>query len=507
MGADIYMDIYNASLTAPFPCVVVMKGIGLRRPKGVEGPGTPKKPHKYWNVHLFILIIFGQSIMGKKKSKKPAGPDEIDIALAELPPLPPELATPKPLAPLKPTPEELKRPFVSVLCVTFNRRPFIPMFLEMVRNQDYPQSRMEIIVVDDGTDPIGDIVAAAGMPNVRYVRMEGKVPLGTKRNYANSLVDKRAKYIIPMDDDDVMMSERVSHSVDVLERNPGALCAGSSEMFLYFKHIKKLYKFGPYMVTPDAKAAHEANFGHRNRVGAKLDDYVPIPTQHATNGTFAYRRELMDITKYDASACLAEEKKFLKEYTIPMVQLNPFKCILCISHEHNTFDKRKLLENVNPMFVQESNRDIDSFFKLPKEAHIKKFFLEDVDQLLENYAPGLPNMKPDVQKQIKEIEAERDRMIREQMQQHQQQQQQGQPAIVIQQPGQPPKQLTLEEVVQLIQLQQAQIEYLTRSAEELNQQSHTWRRKLMQSMLSTVDPPPATSPSLGENFTRIEIEI
>ena len=254
--------------------------------------------------------------MGKKKSNKTKGPDEIDRALAELPPLPPELmvAPPPPvLAPLKPTSEELRRPFVSVLCVTFNRRPFIPTFLEMIRNQDYPQSRIEIIMVDDGTDPVRDIIVAEKMPNVRYVRVENKMTLGTKRNYANSLVDKRAKYIIPMDDDDVMMRERISHSVETLERNPGALCAGSSEMFLYFKHIKKLYKFGPYMVSPDTKTAHDKTYGHRNCIGAKLDDYIPIPTQHATNGTFAYRRELLNITQYDTSACLAEEKKFLKE--------------------------------------------------------------------------------------------------------------------------------------------------------------------------------------------------
>ena len=452
--------------------------------------------------------------MGKKKSKTSTSElDEIDRALAELPPLPPELAVakPKPLPPpLKATSDEMKRPFVSVLCVTFNRRPFIPTFLEMVRNQDYPQSRMEIIIVDDGTDSVRDLIEHAAMPNVRYVRMEQKMPLGTKRNYANSLVDKKSKYVIPMDDDDVIMSERISHSVDMLERNPGALCAGSSEMFLYFKHIKKLYKFGPYMVNPETKTSHEKTYGHLNRIGAKLGDYVPIPTQHATNGTFAYRRELIQLTQYDPSACLAEEKKFLKEYTIPMVQLNPFKCILCMSHEHNTFDKRKLLENMNPMFVSESTRDVDCFFKLPKEAHIKQFFLEDVDKLLDAYDAGLPKMKPDVLKQIKEIELERDKMIREQQQLHQQQQQQQQPVIVIQQPGQAPQQLTLEDVVNLMRQQQCQIDYLTRTVGDLEQTAWSFRQKTMDSMLA----PPTTTTSTTttsihneESFTRIEIEI
>jgi hypothetical protein len=320
-------------------------------------------------------------------------------------------------------------------------------------------------------------------------------------------VDKRAKYIIPMDDDDVMMSERISHSVEMLEKNPQALCAGSSEMFLYFKHIKKLYKFGPYMVSPEMKAGHEANYGHRNRIGAPLEDYIPIPTQHATNGTFAYRRELLSITKYNEKACLAEEKEFLKEYSIPMVQLNPFKCILCMSHEHNTFDKRKLLENMNPLFVSESNRDVDCFFKLPKEAHIKKFFLEEVDKLLENYEAGLPKMKPDVLKQIKEIEADRAKMMQEQMQKQQQQQQQqqgqqGQPVIMVQQPGQPPQQLNLEEIVQLIRQQQSTIEYLTRLNQNLETNNQTYRKKVMDHMLTDTAKKDTMS-----GFTRIEIEI
>jgi len=447
----------------------------------------------------------GQGAQQPKKEPK----EDIDKILKEHG-IKPNSKLPVPVPPsppqeIKPTADELKKPFVSVLCVTYNRRPFIPMFLEMVRNQDYPQSRIEVIIVDDGTDPIEDVVTKENMPNVRYVRVKEKMPLGKKRNYANSLISNKTKYIIPMDDDDVMMSERISHSVEMLEKNPQALCAGSSEMFLYFKHIKKLYKFGPYMVNPEDKAAHEAANHHRNRIGAPLNDYLPVPTQHATNGTFAYRRELLNITRYNETACLAEEKEFLKGYTIPMVQLNPFKCILCMSHEHNTFDKRKLLENMNPMFVAESNRDVDSFFKLPKEAHIKEFFLEKVDKLLDAYDPGLPKHKPDVLKQIKVIEAERDEMMRKQQQQQQQQQQQ--PAIVIQQPGQPPQNLSMEDVVNLMRQQQAHIDYLTRTLDELQNSSTVYRRKCMEHTYKELYGTPASHIQDEEKFTRIEIQI
>lgn len=439
--------------------------MGKRLKKGTKTPQNHAKP-----------------VPAETSSEASAPPILADPTTAKLPP-------PPPLSKMKPANNvEASKPFVSILCATYNRRPFIPMFLEMVRNQDYPQSRMEIIIVDDGTDPVEDIITEARptMPNIRYVRIPFKIPLGRKRNYANSLVSSQAKYVIPMDDDDVMMSERVSHSVETLERNPQAMCAGSSEMFLYFKHIRKLYKFGPYMVSPEEKQRHDAIYSVRNSVNSPLDQYLPIHTNHATNGTFAYRRELIKMCKYNDKACLAEEKEFLKGYTIPMVQLNPFKCILCISHEHNTFDKRKLLENANPIFVSESSRSVDCFFKLPKEAHIKKFFMEDVDALLEKYRPGLPDMKPDVQKQLKELEEERAKMAGPGGQAAG-----SQTCIVIQQPGQPPKQLTMEEVVDLMRQQQMHIDYMTNQLAQMQEKTAEYRQRILDYMLASEPELPA----------------
>ena len=47
-------------------------------------------------------------------------------------------------------------------------------------------------------------------------------------------------------------------------------------------------------------------------------------------------------------------------------------------------------------------RSVEMFIKNKFEDHIKKFFMEDIDKLLENYAPGKPEMKPDVLKQLKD---------------------------------------------------------------------------------------------------------
>jgi hypothetical protein len=188
-----------------------------------------------------------------------------------------------------------------------------------------------------------------------------------------------------MDDDDYYPPERIAHAVERLEQNKSALCAGSSEIYIYFKHIQKMIQCGPY------------------------------GPNHATAGTFAFRRELLKITKYDEHAAIAEERAFLKEYTIPFVQLDPLKTILVFSHEHNTFDKRKMLDNPHPDYLKESPKTVDMFIKFKNERRVKHFFMEEVDKLLENYEPGEPKMKPDVLVQIKEIEAKREKMLQAEM--------------------------------------------------------------------------------------------
>ena len=43
-------------------------------------------------------------------------------------------------------------PFVSICTPTYNRRPFFPAMFRCFLNQTYPKSRMEWIIVDDGSD-------------------------------------------------------------------------------------------------------------------------------------------------------------------------------------------------------------------------------------------------------------------------------------------------------------------------------------------------------------------
>ena len=49
-------------------------------------------------------------------------------------------------------------PYVSICTPTFNRRPFFKGIIQCIAEQDYDRSKMEWIVVDDGTDSVRDIL-------------------------------------------------------------------------------------------------------------------------------------------------------------------------------------------------------------------------------------------------------------------------------------------------------------------------------------------------------------
>jgi len=276
-----------------------------------------------------------------------------------------------------------KTPFISVCTPTYNRRPFIPIMLRCFEIQTYPKDKIEWIIVDDGTDKIEDLVTH--IPQVKYFKYDKKMTLGEKRNICNEKAI--GEIIIYMDDDDYYPPERFSHAVDMLIQNPKALCAGSSAMYIYFKHINKMYQFGPY--------------------GEK----------HATAATFAFRRELLKQTNFKTSSSVAEEKSFLKEYTIPFVQLDPKKSIVVFSHNHNSFDKKELLQNMPNPFIHDTQVLPED---IVKENDILKFFMEDIDGLLENYELGTVNYKPDVSKQLKELRENRDKTMREEMEKQRQ---------------------------------------------------------------------------------------
>lgn len=241
------------------------------------------------------------------------------------------------------------KPFVSILVPTYNRRRFIPQLLRGYASQTYPKERMELIVLDDGTDCVEDMFK--GIPGVRYVRAESKMKIGAKRNMLNKLA--RGDIMVCMDDDDYYPPERVEHAVSALATSKANL-AGSSEIYMYYTDSCEIWKFGPY--------------------GPK----------HATNGTFAYKRAYAQTHLYDETVDYAEERSFLEDYKHPMVQLNPMKVMLVIAHEANTYGKHALREKARARRAELIAKE-DNGIKLTPQEENEKHLVTLTGMKLKNF--------------------------------------------------------------------------------------------------------------------------
>jgi len=223
-------------------------------------------------------------------------------------------------------------PLVSIVTPTYNRRRFIPSLIKMVQSQTYPRDKMEWIVYDDGQEEVRDLFEGMrhDLPSLNFIWSEDKMTLGEKRNRLNE--EAKGDIIVAMDDDDFYFPERVQEAVMALTMNPGVHLAGSSEVYMYFTDNREIWKAGPYF------------------------------SRHATNGTMAWTKDYARTHRYNENVAFAEERSFLDEFINPLIQLNPKKVMLVMSHTDNTFDKTELRNVKNPM-LQKTSLKMSDFIK------------------------------------------------------------------------------------------------------------------------------------------------
>jgi glycosyltransferase involved in cell wall biosynthesis len=115
-------------------------------------------------------------------------------------------------------PAAAARPLVTCIMPTAARRAFVPLALAYFARQDY--SPRELIVVDDGPDPVADLMPAD--PAVRYIHLRQRRPLGEKRNTACEAA--KGELIVHWDDDDWMAPDRLSRQVAALFAHDADVC-------------------------------------------------------------------------------------------------------------------------------------------------------------------------------------------------------------------------------------------------------------------------------------------
>src|ERR1051325_980889 len=109
---------------------------------------------------------------------------------------------------------------------TYNRRRFVPLAVRYFLRQDYPDK--ELVVVDDGTDCVKDLIPLD--PRVRYLQTAGRARVGAKRNLACEAA--RGSIVTHWDDDDWAARSRLSTQVEILLRTGAALCGARGVVFL-----------------------------------------------------------------------------------------------------------------------------------------------------------------------------------------------------------------------------------------------------------------------------------
>lgn len=128
------------------------------------------------------------------------------------------------------------QPLVSCIMPTYNRRQFIPHAIRYFLRQTYEST--ELIVIDDGTDTIKDLIP--DHPGIRYYYLEKKITLGAKLNLACRYA--KGDIIVHWDDDDWYAPRRIGYQVNALRGTGKELC-GINDLLYYDLRRKKAFQY------------------------------------------------------------------------------------------------------------------------------------------------------------------------------------------------------------------------------------------------------------------------
>jgi len=160
-----------------------------------------------------------------------------------------------------PVTSEPALPLVTCIMPTSDRRAFVPQAVKYFLRQDYPN--LELLVVDDGDDPVADCVPED--PRIRYVRVRGKMTIGAKRNFACE--HARGELIAHWDDDDWYAPRRISEQVGALLGSDAQIC-GTSVLLFYDaargRAFEYRYKGRPSWVAGSSLVYRKSFWARRN---------------------------------------------------------------------------------------------------------------------------------------------------------------------------------------------------------------------------------------------------
>lgn len=164
---------------------------------------------------------------------------------------------------------------------TRDRHALLPLAISSLLAQDWPAGLIELVVIDDGEQPAGELIAELldGASALRYRRI-APATIGAKRNLACELA--RGEAICHWDDDDWSAPERLRDQAEILQQSgkavvgyhdllfwdecnlsasryegvPNFSLAGTSLMYRY--DWWRLHRFADVSIGEDTRFASEA---------------------------------------------------------------------------------------------------------------------------------------------------------------------------------------------------------------------------------------------------------
>lgn len=206
-------------------------------------------------------------------------------------------------------PREEDLPDVSIVCITSDRRIFMPILKYSYMIQSYPEEKLELIIVDDGEDSIEDTLI--GVPNVVYIKLDEKTSVGEKRNIGIS----KAMYDIVtfMDDDDIYPNNSVLERVAMMLKSPSKECAFCTVIPCY-----DISKYSSFMNAPPIQ--------------------LPM-SQRVSEATMVFTKKFWEERKFEHTQ-IAEGDAFIHGREHMCRELSPQEIIVSLVHSKNTSSRK-----------------------------------------------------------------------------------------------------------------------------------------------------------------------
>lgn len=200
-----------------------------------------------------------------------------------------------------------KLPFISIIIPAYNEEKFIAKKLNNLKNLDYPQGKLEILVVVDGsTDKTASIVK-----RFRSVKLfSNKVRKGNAVSINFAVTKAKGEFLLITDSDSFFAGDSILKALDNFGNETGAVCGIVDKIFSSRSPILKALNLSWYFMS--ARQLAESN----------IDSTLPLLGPFALIKRSAFRNMSTDTFVNDLDLALLIRKAGYKVHTSQSVKVS-----------------------------------------------------------------------------------------------------------------------------------------------------------------------------------------